>query len=88
LKSKKYLFSKDFFKFVVNELVANVEIARQDVLHNMDWRYFFKRRNQKKISNVSKWKLQSRKNRALTALLIRHLKRGGTIEDYEPPFEN
>ena len=82
--NKKLFFSNSFFNQVKNELIDNINKSEKVTKNMFDWKFMWKfRQGRKKQSEVN-----YKKNSTIyyEMKFIRHLKRGGTIEDYEPPF--
>ena len=80
--NKKVFFSEEFFSQVVVELKTNVSQAYHYNKNTLDWKIMWKSHNRKKLTDRNiKWE----KRRPYMLHLIRHLKKGGTIENYVPP---
>ena len=77
--NQKLFFSKEFFNKVVNELVNNVKTASQKSVQKISW---------KRMWNIYKQLPRTERfitQRPFMLTLIRHLKKGGTLENYVPP---
>ena len=85
-ENKKIFFSDAFFSQVESELINNIKNAQNQTNNELDWQFMWKFRQGKKKQNLQRYK--STLKNYYEMKFIRHLKRGGTIDDYEPPFEN
>lgn len=83
--NKKLFFSNAFFNQVKNELITNIEKAEQIANNEFDWKFMWNYRQERKKQCRNSYKANPKNYYEMK--FIRHLKRGGTIEDYEPPFE-
>ena len=83
--NKKVFFSEEFYNQVVDELKTNVSIAESQLANNYNpdviWTYL----KYEKQNNM----LAYRKNpkRPYVLSFLKHLKKGGTLENYVPPWE-
>ena len=84
--NKKLFFSKRFFNQVKNELIKNVQNAAKITKNEFDWQFMYALRQETK--SISQRRYKENCHNYYEMKFIRHLKKGGTIEDYEPPFEN
>ena len=84
--NKRIFFSDLFFEKIVQELQDNVENAFQKVCLDLDWQAIWRVRQGQVVvnpecKNTYRWQVQ----RKILTPLTRHLKKGGTLEDYVPP---
>ena len=84
--NKKLFFSNAFFNQVKNELITNIEKAEQIANNEFDWKFMWNYRQERKKECRATYKANPKNYYEIK--FIRHLKQGGTLEDYEPPFEN
>jgi hypothetical protein len=81
--NKKMFFSNAFFDKVKKELITNVGKAEQTANNEFDWKFMWSYRQERKRECRNSYKANPRNYYEMK--FIRHLKQGGTIEDYEPP---
>ena len=79
--NKSIFFSESFFNQVVQELKTNVKKCK---INDIDWKYIWSRL---KLTSGKSATYSTRKRQARICLisLIKHLKKGGTLEDHVPP---
>lgn len=82
--NKKVFFSDNFENQVINELKNNLTYALSEIQYKMDWKFRWKIHKASKKNNLEKLK-KNYTNRKNILLLLKHLKSGGTIENYGPP---
>jgi hypothetical protein len=82
--NQKIFFKNDFFTHIIDEFKTNVNQALLDPDYGIDVEFIWKsRQERRKIfqhtyrNSKSKW----------IAPYLRHVKKGGTLEDYVPPWE-
>ena len=84
--NKKLFFSDNFFKQIVNELKQNVNNAYVSTQYKVDYKTLWYDYRASKIRNRQKFNKQyTRRYRLFYLTYIRHLKKGGTLENYVPP---
>jgi len=84
--NKQHFFSKDFHNRLVNELRCNVHSAIDQV--NLDTKFILKDMTFQKTHSVDfsqREKYRNDPSRKHLLLCLRHLRKGGTLEDYVPP---
>lgn len=80
--NKKVFFSDRFMQQITDELRENVNQAYLFDKNTLDWKRLWKKHNSGKLHGKNKkWKAR----RAYIIHLIKHLKKGGTLENYVPP---
>jgi hypothetical protein len=82
--NKNLFFSQDFFNNVKQELYDNVTHAHRRCANKVDWKHCWTIISNRKKSKHGK---SMPRMRLLWVTLLRHLKKGGTLEDYVPPWE-
>ena len=82
--NQKIFFKNDFFTQIIDEFKTNVNQALLDPDYGIDVEFIWKsRQERRKIfqhtyrNSKSKW----------IAPYLRHVKKGGTLEDYVPPWK-
>ena len=83
--NKKIFFSKQFSDQVCEELSDNLSEAIAKVKYKMEWKYRWDMHMETKRTNPNHQIFKNKKERALLITLLRHLKKGGTLENYVPP---
>ena len=83
--NKSLFFSRSFLDQVKKELVDNVENAYQKTNGELDVNTLWDIYNQQKKSKIFKEKYNFNLKRPYIVTLIKHLKKGGTLENYVPP---
>ena len=86
LHNKALFFSNEFYQLIVNELVNNCTHALKQCDH-WDWKYKWQIYKTRKKNNPEFYK-NNREERKRILFLLRHIKKGGTLENYVPPWEN
>jgi hypothetical protein len=85
--NKKIFFSSAFFDKIVNELKNNVKQCLESTKYQLDYQLLWLSLQQGKLFEKDRfYSKENHKKRKFLSSYIRHLKRGGTIDDYEPPF--
>lgn len=80
--NKQLFFSDDFFNKIILELKENVEQAYHKSNNKLDWKVVWNEYKFKKsISKNQNWQTY----RPYFLHLIKHIRKGGTLEDYVPP---
>ena len=85
-ENKKIFFSDAFFNQVKSELIDNIKNAQNQTNNELDWKFMWKFRQEKKKENLQRYKSNLKNYYEIS--LIRHLKQGGTIDDYVPPWKD
>ena len=84
--NKKLFFSSKFLNHVTQELIVNVTSALHKTNNELDWqKHFNLRRRQKQIYPDAMRNYDEKQRQKYIVPLIKHLKKGGTLEDYVPP---
>jgi len=81
--NKKIFFSKKFYKQVTQELIDNVNYAKEKLVFNIDWQKLQHHRKSKINQNPAFYD-DFACTPYVNAFLI-HCKNGGTLDDYVPP---
>lgn len=82
--NKKLFFSKEFFEQISKELRCNVESANRIANDEIDWKRLWQTRCHRKkyFPNLCTT------NREYIVPLLKHLKTGGTLDNYVPPWQD
>ena len=80
--NKKLFFSKKFNKKILNEMNSNIQTAYKKVVYQLCWKRIWKQYKEYKKYRPN---LLTNNNKKLMITLVRHLKKGGTLENYVPP---
>jgi hypothetical protein len=78
--NKQLFFSKTFINLLIDQLTENFEHAYNNVKHDLCWKKLWTHYKERKNLDYT--------SRLLNLTLIKHLKKGGTLEDYVPPNLN
>jgi hypothetical protein len=81
--NKSIFFSRDFYTQVVDELVENVKSVSHEI--QSDFGDLFERKQHQKLNQRTTY--YANPTRMYYIALQRHIKKGGTLEDYVPPWE-
>jgi len=81
--NKKIFFNKDFFNQVTQELKDNVAHAYSECSDNFNLELMWEHRKFRKKQNAKHFHQDPK--RKYEILLLKHLKKGGTLENYVPP---
>lgn len=84
--NKKVFFSSEFQNQVVQQGISNVEDAYSKTQNTINFELIWEQRKFRKKQN-SKYFHQDPK-RKYEILLLKHLKKGGTIDNYVPPWKD
>jgi hypothetical protein len=82
--NKKIFFSEEFQLQIVNELKTNTLDSLQ-YTNEIDWNFMWQARKQRKKQDSQYYKKRKNRQCVYYVNLIRHLKKGGTLDDYVPP---
>ena len=83
--NKKHFFSDKFFTYLCNELKQNVASASQN---EIDWKFIIKSRMQRNAARPGNYKKYSTIPISREVIsLCWHLRKGGTIDDFVPPWK-
>lgn len=84
--NKKLFFSTEFYNVVVDELKQNVDYAFKQTCFDLNWKIMWADRKGQKITKPPFYKTERwHTQRPYMLHLIKHIKKGGTLEDYVPP---
>lgn len=81
--NKQIFFSEDFHKAVINEFISNVDKAEQVDGYGFDIPFILESRRERKVTGSPDSKYHS-----WIIPYVRHIRKGGTIENYVPPWED
>ena len=84
--NKKIFFSKEFESQIVNELKTNT-LDSLKYTNEINWNFIWQTRKERKKQDSQWYKKRKNRNCVYYVNLIKHLKKGGTLEDYVPPFK-
>jgi len=82
--NKSIFFSRDFYTQIVDELVENVKSVSHEI--QSDFSDLFERKKHQKLNQRITY--YANPTRMYFIALQRHIKKGGTLENYVPPWEN
>jgi hypothetical protein len=88
--NKKHFFSNKFFNILCAELKQNVAKAEAITGNEIDWQFIIKSRMQRKSAQPGHYKKRTSTlpiNSEIISLCW-HLRKGGTVDNYEPPWKN
>ena len=83
--NKEVFFSDKFYNKIVDELKTNVSIANSQLVNNYDPDIIWKYLKHEKLRKPTLYRKNPKRPYVLS--FLKHLKKGGTLEDYVPPWE-